>query len=162
MRVSWKVCCFKHEEKNYKMEVLYERCPVFLECVGAASSACECFSLISKRNKALTALLWLHLPPLLVSSWLFESLFFSLLLFVPRSYTAVNCWALGSTRKIGSSLGGQISCAFLAPGAVALKRQSLYPLNAPSTESCLIEVCFFFGITTHEWPNLQFLRPPEE
>lgn len=90
----------------------------------------DCFSPISRRNKALTVLLWLHLPPQLVNSSLFESLFFlPLLFFVPRNYKTVSSWALGSTRKTGSSPGGQTACAFLAP---------LYPLNAPSTENCLI------------------------
>lgn len=75
--VSWEVCCFENQEKkNYKLEVLCERCPVFLECDGAASSACDCFSPISKRNKALTVVLWLHLPPQLMNSCLFESPFF--------------------------------------------------------------------------------------
>lgn len=115
-----------------------------MPCVSGVGWSCQ-FSLWLLQSdfqmKQSSDSLALAVPPSLAHEHLliWVTFFFSPLLFsVSRSYTAVNCWALGSTREIGSSPGGQTPCAFLVSGAVALERQSLYPLNAPSTEGCLI------------------------
>lgn len=98
--VSLKVCCFENQEKkNYEMEMLCERCPVLLECDGAATSACDCFSPISKRNKALTVLLCLHLPPQLVNCCLFESPLFFPLLFSAKELHSCELLSFGKCQE---------------------------------------------------------------